>query len=284
MFFLFDISETLVRLLQPRHLLDVFIVFLMVYVLLKLVRGTRAAPTAAGIAALALLYWLAVSQELTTLEFVLRNALLYIGVAVIVLFQQEIRQALIFFGNRISFPFIRRQTSALGETVYDEIILAAATLASTKTGALIILERSVGLKNFIDAGVRLDARLSYDLLVTIFQTATPLHDGAVIIRHEKIAAAACFLPLAQNPRLTRDLGTRHRAAIGITEDSDAIALVVSEETGTISFIEDGNIKRNLEPTALRSNLLTAMSIPQKAEIKRQPKKTMRETDADITLG
>ncbi|NJM54065.1 MAG: hypothetical protein HC846_12195 [Blastocatellia bacterium] len=150
-----------------RSALDFVLVFVIVYVLLRLVRGTRALPMAAGMIALGLLYWLAVAQDLPTLEFVLRGALLYIGVAIIVLFQAEIRQMLIYFGNRLRFPILRRQRGQLGETIYDEIILAATTLASEKTGALIVIERNVGLRNFIDAGVQLDAKLTYDLLVTI---------------------------------------------------------------------------------------------------------------------
>ena len=266
-----------------RSFIDFVVVFLLVYVLLRLVRGTRAAPMAAGMVGFGLLYWLAINQELATLEFVLRGALLYIGVAIIVLFQSEIRQALIFFGNRIQSPIRRRQQGQLGETIYDEIILAAASLASTKTGALIVVERGVGLRNYIDAGVQLDARLGYDLIVTVFNPNTPLHDGAVIIQNERIASAACFLPLTQNPRLTKDLGTRHRAAIGITEDTDAIVVVVSEETGIISFVEGGAIRRNLDTTQLRRMLLAAMEI-QVVERKRERTKTLKESETEITLG
>jgi len=228
---------------------------------LRLLRGTRAVPMAAGIAAVALLYWLAVKQELATLEFILRGGLVYVGVAIIVLFQSEIRQALISFGNRFRMPFLIRHRGQFGEGVYDEIVLAATTLASTKTGALIVIERTVGLKNVIDGGVQLDAELSYDLLVTIFNPTTPLHDGAVIVRRHRVAAAACFLPLTLNPLLSKDLGTRHRAAIGITEDSDAVAVVVSEETGLISFMRGGQIKRGLDATKLRAAIFDALAPP-----------------------
>ena len=275
--------DWLLRIFTLRSLIDFVVVYLLVYVLLRLVRGTRAAPMAAGMLALGLLYWIAVAQDLPTLEFVLRGALLYVGVAVIVLFQSEIRQALIYFGNRIQSPIKRRAQGQLGETIYDEIVLAAASLSSTKTGALIVIERSVGLRNFIDAGVQLDARLGYDLLVTIFNPNTPLHDGAAIIQQERIASAACFLPLTQNPRLTKDLGTRHRAAIGITEDTDAIVVVVSEETGIISFVEGGSIKRNLDTGLLRRLLLQAMDV-QVVERRRERTKTMKETETEITLG
>ncbi len=277
-------SEYLNRILSARNLLDILIVFIIVYVLLRLVRGTRAAPTAAGMALLGLLYWLAVAQELATLEFVLRNAVIYIGVAIIVLFQAEIRQALIYFGNRIRFPFLRRQKGTLGDNIFDEVVLAATSLSSEKIGALIVIERNVGLKNFIDAGIGLDAKLSYDLLITIFNPSTPLHDGAVVIRNERVAAAACFLPLTQNPMLSKDLGTRHRAAIGITEDSDAVAVVVSEETGLISFVEAGKITRNLDTNELRALILQALEIPVVEKKKREPVKTMHETESEITLS
>src|SRR2546425_1453496 len=249
---LIPVREYIARLAEPRSLADVVLVFFVVYAVLKLLRGTRAAPMAAGIGVFAFLYWLAVYEGLTTLEFVLRGALLYIGVAIIVLFQTEIRQALIKFGNRFRVPFTRRHRGQFGQSIYDEIVLAATTLASTKTGALIVIERYVGLKGIVDAGVRLDAELGYDLIVSIFNPASPLHDGAIIIRGDRIAAASCFLPLSLNPMLSKDLGTRHRAALGVTEDSDAVAIVVSEETGLISFVQAGRIKRTLDATRLRA--------------------------------
>lgn len=248
--FLPQIREYFIKLAEPRTIADIALVFLLVYGVLKLLRGTRAAPMAAAIGVFGFLYWLAIYGGLTTLEFVLRGALLYIGVAIIVLFQTEIRQGLIRFGNRFRVP--RRHRRQFGESIYDEIVLAATTLASTKTGALMVIERNVGLKGIVDAGVRLDAELSYDLLVSIFNPASPLHDGAIIVRGDRIAAASCFLPLSLNPLLSKDLGTRHRAALGITEDSDAVAIVVSEETGLVSFVRRGRIKRALDATRLRA--------------------------------
>ena len=278
MLFLMPLNDYLGRLGGLRGLADVALVYLLVYGVLKLMRGTRAAPMAAGIAAFALLYWLAVSQNLSTLEFVLRGALPYIGVAIVVLFQAEIRQALITFGNRFRLPFAHRHGGQFGEGVYDEIVLAATTLASTKTGALIVIERNVGLKNVIDGGVKLDAELSYDLLVTIFHTASPLHDGAIVVRRHRIAAASCFLPLTLNPRLSKDLGTRHRAAIGVTEGSDAVVIVVSEETGLISFVQGGEIRRGLDATKLRAAILQAIEAP--AFSKRSKKLADSETETE----
>jgi diadenylate cyclase len=274
MLLLLPYTEYLRRVVEPRNIADIVFVFLLVYAVLKLLRGTRAAPMAAGIAALVFLYWLSIKQDLATLEFVLSNGLLYIGIAIIVLFQSEIRQALITFGNRFRVPFTRSHHGQFGEGVYDEIVLAATTLASTKTGALIVIERNVGLKNVTDGGVQLDAELSYDLLVSIFNPASPLHDGAVVVRRHRVAAASCFLPLTLNPRLSKDLGTRHRAALGVTEDTDAIAVVVSEETGLISVVEAGEIKRGLDATKLRQSIFQALGL-----LPKKPKE-QKVTDAD----
>jgi diadenylate cyclase len=242
---------------------DIALVFLLVYALLRAIRGTRAAPMAAGLVALGALYWAAVRFDLATLESILRLSPFVVSVAIVVLFQNEIRQALVNFGNRFRMPFLARHRGQFGEGVYDEIVLAATTLASTKTGALIVVERGVSLRNVIEGGVKMDAELSYDLLVTIFNPATPLHDGAVVIRGHRVAAAACFLPLTLNPRLSKDLGTRHRAAIGITEDTDSVAVVVSEETGLISFVQGGQIRRGLDATKLRAEIFDAMQAPKR---------------------
>ncbi len=276
-----DLFENLPTWNTFRNVLDITIVFIIVYVILRLLRGTRAVPTMIGIVLLALLYWLAVAQELATLEFVLRSAVLYIGFAIIVLFQSEIRQALIYFANRLRFPIIRRQRGQFGGTVYDEIVLAVTTLSTEKTGALIVIERNIGLRNFVDSGVQIDAAISYDLLVTMFNPATPLHDGAVIIQNERIAAASVFLPLTKNPSISRDLGTRHRAAIGITEGSDAISIVVSEETGLVTWVEGGAVKRNLDTTQLRKRLLEAMNVPL-MEKRREAAKAIKEAETETT--
>lgn len=269
MLLLLPYTEYLRRAVEPRNLADIVLVFLLVYAVLKLLRGTRAAPMAAGIAAIVFLYWLSIKQDLATLEFVLRNGLLYLAIAIIVLFQSEIRQGLISFGNRFRMPFTRAHRGQFGEGVYDEVVLAATTLASMKTGALIVIEKNVGLKNVTDGGVQLDAELSYDLLVSVFNPASPLHDGAIVIRRHRIAAASCFLPLTLNPRLSKDLGTRHRAAIGVTEDTDAVAVVVSEETGLISFVQSGDIKRGLDATKLRIAIFEALGVAPRKEKERQ---------------
>ncbi len=277
-----QISEYIPTISTLRNVVDIVLVFIIVYVVLKLLRGTRAVPTVVGMVILALLYWIAAAQELWTLEFVLRYAVAFIGIAIIVLFQSEIRQALIFFANRLRFPMLKRQRGQFGGSVYDEIVLAVTTLASEKTGALIVIERNIGLRNFIDAGVQLDARLSYDLLVTIFNPSTPLHDGAVIIQNERVAAASVFLPLTKNPEISREMGTRHRAAIGITEGSDAISLVVSEETGLITYVEAGEIRRNIDTNQLRKLMRDALEIPLLDSHRDMPR-TLKKPETETTI-
>lgn len=277
-----QINDYLPTINTIRNVIDIAAVFGIVYLVLRLLRGTRAVPTVVGMVVLALMYWFAVAQDLVTLQFILERMVFVYPFLIIILFQSEIRQALIYFGNRLQIPLSRRQKGQLGETIYDEIVLAATTLSSEKIGALIVIERNVGLRNFIDTGVSLDARLTYDLLVTIFNPATPLHDGAVIIQNERIAAASVFLPLTKNPGVSRELGTRHRSAIGITEGSDAISVVVSEETGLITFVEGGNVRRNLDTNGLRKLLLKAMEIPVE-EKRKKPVKTMKESETEITV-
>ena len=270
---------------QVRHLIDILIVAFLIYELLRLVHGTRAVQMGVGLILVGVLYGISSRFGLSTVQWVLRNAAVYVGFAVIVLFQQEIRAALTRLGNNIGLPFLRTQRRAknpFGQEWYDEVVLAATTLASEKLGALIIFERDVGLKTYIESGIRLDARISYDLLVTIFNKNTTLHDGAVIISNNRVAAACCFLPLTQNPMVSRELGTRHRSAIGVTEDSDAFAVIVSEETGVISFASEGRLKRNLDGPRLRRLIQQAMepwrSDEESEELETEEREREREID------
>jgi diadenylate cyclase len=192
--------------------------------------------------------------RLETLSWIMTNILPYFVLAIIVIFQHEIRRALARFGQA---PLFAGFSSINRNEFYDEIMLAVTTLATKQTGALIVIERDIGLKTYIESGIALDAALSYDLLVTIFNPSVPLHDGAVIIQNGRIAAGACFLPLTVKPRLSKELGTRHRAAIGVTEETDAVAIIVSEETGAISFAHDGEMERYLDPETLRVRLRDA---------------------------
>jgi uncharacterized protein (TIGR00159 family) len=267
-----------------KDVVDIFIVFVIVYEILKLLRGTRAVQMLYGILFFTILYIVSYFFHLETLQFVVRNAVLYFGFAVIIIFQSEIRTALAHFGKNMSIPlgFRAPRGSKTLREFYDEIVLAATSLASEKMGALIIIERNVGLQEHINRGIRLDSVPSYDLLVTIFNPNTPLHDGAVIIRNFRLAAASCFLPLTLNPRLSKDLGTRHRAAIGITEESDAVAVVVSEETGIISFVERGQIIRNLDSVRLRNMLINALEPQRVGGRSMSPDRRLSELDKSLS--
>lgn len=263
--------------------IDLLVVFFAIYEILKLLKDTRAMQMAAGIAVVAVLYQLSHWMRLTTVEFVMRHALVYVGFGIIVLFQNEIRSALTHFGNNLRNPFAFRTTREKKPLdTFDEVILAATTFAAQKTGALIVFERNVGLQEYVNRGVKMDAALSYDLLVNIFNTAAPLHDGAVIIRQRRIAAASCFLPLTLNPRLSKELGTRHRAAIGITEESDAFVIVISEETGVISCVERGYITRNLDSRKLRAVLSRAMDLSQAPASPRRYRRRIWMADDSFT--
>jgi diadenylate cyclase len=188
--------------------------------------------------------------NLAALNWLISTLLPYTVFALIVVFAAEIRQALARLGRGLT---LSRATGSEADA-YDDIVLAANLFCQNQTGALIIIEREIGLRTYIESGVPLDARLSYDLLATIFRPSAPLHDGAVIVQNDRIAAAACFLPLSMNPVLSTQLGTRHRAGIGVTEETDAIAVIVSEETGSISLAVSGKIERDLSVDQLRDRL------------------------------
>ncbi|MEO6235870.1 MAG: diadenylate cyclase CdaA [Vicinamibacterales bacterium] len=233
-------------------LLDIALVSVLIYEAFKLIRGTRAVQMAVGSLLVIALFYISQLAPLQTLNWVIRNLLVYVGFAAIVIFQGDIRRALAHFGQAPFFRYFNRQEAA-DETI-EEVVVAATMLAQQKIGAIFAIEREIGLRNYIESGIPLDAALTYDLLVTIFRPGSPLHDGAVILQEGRVAAAACFLPLTVNPRLSRELGTRHRAAIGLTEESDAAAVVVSEESGNISIALNGEIERGLTPDDLRARL------------------------------
>jgi len=217
-------------------IIDIVIVAFLLYQALLVVRGTRAGHILLGILMMVFLYGVAVWAGLEALRSLLSFIVPYLGLAIIVLFQSEIRRTLARIGRKRWFSAGFRAPESI-----HEIVLAVEQLASQKTGALIVLERDIGLRTFVESGVRMDALISRDLLLSIFQPGLPLHDGAAIVQKDRIAAAACFLPLTTSPTLSRTLGTRHRAAIGITEETDCLSIVVSEETGRISAASFGEI-------------------------------------------
>jgi len=241
-------------------LVDILLLAVIIYQLLLLIRCTRSVNMLLALVALVLMYVLSGPGliGLEALHTMMGNLLIYIPLAVIVLFQGQIRQALANLGRNPFNMFIHRRVE---ENLIEEITLAAASLGSKRLGALIVIEREMGLRTFQETGIALDALVSYDLLMNIFTRRSPLHDGAVIVANSRIKAASCYLPLTTNPSLSRTFGTRHRAAIGITQESDALAVVVSEERGLVSLAEDGKIRENLSARQLEEALHLAL-LPQ----------------------
>ena len=217
-------------------IVDILLVAFLIYQAFMVVRGTRAGHILLGIMMMVGLYGLAVAAGLEALRSLLSFIVPYLGLAIIVLFQSEIRRTLARIGRKSWVSGGFRAPEAI-----HEIVLAVEELAGQKIGALIVLERDIGLRTFVESGVHMEAQISRDLLLSIFQPGLPLHDGAAIVQKDRIAAAACFLPLTTNPTLSRNLGTRHRAAIGITEETDCLSIVVSEETGRISIAAFGEL-------------------------------------------
>ncbi len=243
-------------------LLDILIVAFIIYQLLQLIRGTHAVQMALGAMVLVVFYWVSQWADLQTVNWILRTFLPYVVFGIIVVFQAEIRKVLAHLGKT---PFLGAFGAQRTEAMVDEVVLAATTLSSHKTGAIIVIEREMGLRSYIETGIALDAALTYDLLISVFNPGTPLHDGAVVIQGDRVAAAACFLPLTVNPELSRQVGSRHRAAIGVTEDTDALAVVVSEETGTISLVAEGRIRRDHDGRTLKAALLEALEVQEAQE-------------------
>jgi diadenylate cyclase len=231
---------------------DILLVSLLIYETLKLIRGTRAVQMALGAGVLVGLFYVSRFSHLETVNFLIRNLVGYIVFVVIVLFQSDIRRALAHLGRAPFFRYFAKPESA--EESIEELIVAVNMLSAQRIGAILAIERQIGLRNYIEGGIPLDAVLTYDLLLSVFQPSSPLHDGAVIVQGDRVAAAACFLPLTVNPKLGKELGSRHRAAIGLTEENDAVAIVVSEETGLVSIAADGQIERGLDGEALRGRL------------------------------
>jgi diadenylate cyclase len=231
---------------------DIVTVALLIYALLVLLRGTRAMQMLWGILIILGLYLVASSFKLITLSTILSNLLVFLPFAIIVLFQQELRRTLTAFGSTAFFRWGRNPGE--GPVMLNELALAVQALASKRIGALIAIERRDSLAAWSDTGIPLSAIFSYDLMLNIFIPGTPLHDGAVILRGEQLVAASCFLPLTTRHELSSELGTRHRAAIGLTEETDALVIVVSEETGTISLAVEEQLLRPLDETTLRNAL------------------------------
>ncbi|MCS7286268.1 MAG: diadenylate cyclase CdaA [Anaerolineae bacterium] len=251
----------ILRNLTWTNLLDIFLVAVVFYALLHLIRGTQAVQLLRGVLVIAVgAMIVSALLPFTALRWLIRNSIPALLVALPVIFQPEIRRALERLGRAGSFLNMASQ-EAMGGKVLHEIVKAVGSLAEHHYGALIVLEGMTGLQPYAETGVILDAEVSKELLLTIFYPGTALHDGAVIVRGNKILAAGCILPLSSNPSLYRSLGTRHKAAIGITEQSDALAVVVSEESGTISVAYNGRMIRHLDEKRLLRVLQTIYRRP-----------------------
>lgn len=239
-------------------LLNVVLVAFIIYRIILLIKGTRAVQMLLGLAVILIAYIGSQIGGLYTLHWILDNFLSSIILVIVVIFQNDIRRALIHFGRN---PFFADLSYGEESAVMDELVKACVNLGSKKIGALIVIERETGLKDFLEVGVEIDAKVSSDLITSIFLPNSPIHDGALIIQQGRLTRAGCFLPLSQNPDINKALGTRHRAAIGLTELVDAVAIAISEETGRISVVVGGRLTRNLDSTALKRVLKRLLEPP-----------------------
>jgi len=235
--------------LRWQDVLDILLVAFIIYEIILFIRGTRAVQMVAGLAILVVFYFMAREVGLQTLHWLLGTFLSSFFLLVVIIFQDDIRRALMQVGRT---PFLKADTATL--QILEEVVRSAVSLSNKGIGGLIALEREAGLKDYLESGVPIDARVSREILLSIFYPTSPIHDGAVVIRNGRISHAGCFLPLSTNPFLSKKLGTRHRAAVGLTEHTDAVVVVVSEETGTISVAIDSKITRDLDAATLRNML------------------------------
>jgi len=240
-----------------RDILDVFLLSSIFYYLFRFIRGTRAAQMFVGLLLLLFLSLIAGALQLNGLNWLISSLKTVWVLAFLILFQPELRKALTSLGGgKLFSSFTRTQEIS----ILGELVRAVESMAEKHIGALIVIERTVGLKNIVETGTPLEAKVSAELLATLFTPPSPLHDGAVVINGDRVLAAGCILPLSQNPHLAYALGTRHRAGLGMSEESDSLVVVVSEESGKISIAEGGRLIPNLDPGALRSNLATLFDV------------------------
>ncbi|MDA8104652.1 MAG: diadenylate cyclase CdaA [Acidobacteriota bacterium] len=239
--------------------LDIALMSLIIYRLLLILKGTKAVQMLIGLGILLLASLASRYLELYTIDWLVQSFLAQIVIAIIVLFQPEIRRALAHIGEAQFLTF----TKAEELKSLEEIVRASISLANRKIGALMVIERETSLKDFIEVGTPLDAKVSRELLASIFHPTSPIHDGAVIIKGNRIAAAGCFLPITLSSELSKALGTRHRAGIGLTEETDAIAIIVSEETGFISMAMNGKLETKLDMGTMRDILTDIFTAPKR---------------------
>lgn len=255
-----------------QDLVDILLVCIIVYRVLLLIRGTRAVQMLTGFGIILIFYYVAERFKFYTLHTILVEFFNNLILILIIVFQEEIRKALTQVGRN---PFFTTTNTIEEVAIIEDICQAAAQLAHQRVGALIVLERETGLKNYIEAGTILDSKVSADLIAAIFQPDSPIHDGALIIRNSRISSAGCLLPISRDPGVNKELGTRHRAALGLTHETDAVVIVVSEERAEISLVHHGTMARDLDVNSLRQQLLELLGL-RKYEARYQEK--IREKD------
>ncbi len=267
-----QLTSSLLSSMGVRNYLDILLVAMLIYYATKVIRQTRANSVLKGFILLLVMMWLSQVAELNTINWLLQQIIGTGTIMLVVLFQPELRRALEQMG-RTSFTSALignnsgERNARMAEHNTEEMVHALTNLSRRKVGALIVMEQQTGLKDIVATGTTLDAEISSQLIENIFEPNTPLHDGAVVMNHGRITAAACFLPLSENSSISRELGTRHRAALGISETTDAVVLIVSEETGIISMAREGKLTRYLDSKTLTSILMSAFN-PEGAAVKR----------------
>ncbi len=278
--------EKIIEIIQafdPEYLIEIFLIYLVIYIFLRFMEGTRGEGILKGIALVLLIVPMILSILSNTFGVLHRMEVIlkFFGAAAIpalvVIVQPELRRALVRVGQTRFFGFIFKGQT---ESIVDEIVKATFRMSRRNVGALIAIEREVGLKNYIERGTKIDGLVTSQLLATIFFPGSELHDGAIVIRNDRIAAGGCLFPLSENPDISKTLGTRHRAALGITEETDAVVVVVSEESGTVSFTHDGKLEQGLNPDQLREELLKyyAQLEERQVEIKREELEELEDRD------
>ena len=258
---MFDVFAN-IRLLD---ILDIGLVAFIIYQIILLIKGTRAVQMLLGLVVIFVVYIASRVGDLHTLNWFLSNFLSSIILVIVVIFQNDIRRALMHVGRN---PFFGGMSSNEESAVIEELVKASIALGGRKIGALIAIERENGINDILESGTEIDARVSCELIRAIFMPSSPIHDGALVVQQGRLAMAGCFLPLSRGLDLTKDMGTRHRAAVGLTELSDAVAIVVSEETGNVSVAVNGGMTRNLDATSLKK-VLGRLLEPRKTKIKKK---------------
>jgi len=253
----FDNISFIVSSLQATDLIDMFFVWVIVYRALLLIKRTSAAQILSGLGIIAIAYIGSIWAGLSTLNWILEKFFNHLFLILVILFQAEIRRALAHIGRN---PFFTGVSSIEEAQVIEEISKGAVQLAQRRIGALIVIEREIGLEDFVEVGTRLDAEVTAELIQSLFVPSSPLHDGALMIRGGRALAAGCFLPLTRNPNIDKNLGTRHRAAIGLTEETDAVVLVVSEESRSVGVVMSGQITTDLDHATIRKVLYSVFSL------------------------